>query len=119
MKVLIFILLIFTVSISNAQSSNGKIEKSKNVKTTFAVKGMTCQGCVYAVKNTLTNIDGVIKSNVSLKRREAAVEYDPKKVNAKVIEKVFDGSHYKVDEKKSKNKNKKKTSKNESIIGSK
>ena len=44
------------------------------MKKTFAVTGMTCQGCVASVTEKLSKIDGVERVSVSLERKEADVQ---------------------------------------------
>ena len=46
-------------------------------KTTLTIKGMTCGGCVAAVKLQLRKTDGVAAYDVSLEKGEAEVTYDP------------------------------------------
>ena len=99
----IFVLLIiFTLSTINAQSKKDKQENKKLVKSTFTVKGMTCQGCANTVKNIIKSVDGVSKTGVNLKAGEATVEYDPGKTNSKSIESKFKLLPYKVVENKTK-----------------
>lgn len=53
------------------------------------IKGMGCQNCVNAVMESLSEIDGISKVNVSLEKELAEVEYDELKVNAdKMIETI-------------------------------
>ena len=53
------------------------------------IKGMGCQNCVNAVIESLSEIDGINKVNVSLEKELAEVEYDELKVNAdKMIETI-------------------------------
>mgnify|MGYP002519699466 FL=1 len=53
------------------------------------IKGMGCQNCVNAVTESLTELDGVSKVNVSLEKESAEVEFDESKVNAeKMIEAI-------------------------------
>lgn len=53
------------------------------------IKGMGCQNCVNAVMESLSEIDGINKVNVSLEKELAEVEYDELKVNAdKIIETI-------------------------------
>ena len=59
----------------------------KNIK--IKIKGMGCQNCVNAVMESLSEIDGINKVNVSLEKELAEVEYDELKVNAdKMIETI-------------------------------
>ena len=53
------------------------------------IKGMGCQNCVNAVTESLTELDGVNKVNVSLEKESAEVEFDESKINAeKMIEAI-------------------------------
>ena len=53
------------------------------------IKGMGCQNCVNAVMESLSEIDGINKVNVSLEKEFAEVEYDELKVNTdKMIETI-------------------------------
>jgi copper chaperone CopZ/YHS domain-containing protein len=52
-------------------------ESSAN--TTLTIKGMTCGGCVAAVKLQLKRTEGVTSYEVSLEKGEAQVTYDPAK----------------------------------------
>lgn len=54
-------------------------------KTTLTIKGMTCGGCVTAVKLQLRKTDGVTAYDVSLEKGEAGVTYDPAKTDPKKI----------------------------------
>jgi len=99
-KSIFVLLIIFIVSTINAQSSQEKVKINKLVKSTFTVKGMTCQSCVNTVKNVIEKIDGVNKSDVNLETGEATVVYDPSKTNPNSIEGKFNKLPYKVVEKK-------------------
>jgi len=48
-----------------------------SAQTTLAIEGMTCGGCVAAVKVQLKRTPGVSAYEVSLKKAEADVTYDP------------------------------------------
>jgi copper chaperone CopZ len=72
-------------------------------RTTLSIKGMTCGGCVAAVKLQLKKTDGVLAYQVSLEKAEADVTYDrgrtePKKIAESVSKTGFQAS---VKEKKS------------------
>jgi len=54
-------------------------------KTTLTIKGMTCGGCVAAVKVQLRKTEGVTAYYVSLEKGEADVTYDPAKTTAEKI----------------------------------
>lgn len=55
----------------------------KNIK--IKIKGMGCQNCVNAVMESLSEIDGINKVNVSLEKELAEVEYDELKVNSDIM----------------------------------
>jgi copper chaperone CopZ len=46
----------------------------------FRVSGMTCNGCVNSVKNTLLRLPGVKDATVDLDGGFAQVEYDPAQI---------------------------------------
>lgn len=54
-------------------------------KTTLAIKGMTCGGCVAAVRVQLKRTEGVSAYDVSLEKAEADVTYDPARTDPKTI----------------------------------
>ncbi len=66
-------------------------------KTTLTIKGMTCGGCVAAVKLQLKRTEGVTAYEVSLEKGEAAVTYDagrtdPEKIAESVSKTGFEAS---------------------------
>ncbi len=62
---------------------------------TLQVNGMTCAGCVAAVKGALMKVDGVKTAQVSLERNEAVVEYDPAKTSPDALAKAVTKAGYK------------------------
>jgi len=54
-------------------------------QTTLVIKGMTCGGCVAAIKVQLKKTEGVTAYEVSLERGEADVTYDPSRTDPKKI----------------------------------
>ena len=54
-------------------------------KTTLAVKGMTCGGCVAAVRLQLEKTEGVMRHDVSLDKGEAEVTFDPSRTTPEKI----------------------------------
>ena len=62
---------------------------AESAKTTLAVQGMTCGGCVAAVKVQLKKTEGVTAYEVSLEKAEAEVSYDAAKTTPdKIAESV-------------------------------
>jgi copper chaperone len=69
------------------EGSEAKVEKKKAVETdgpietvTLEVSGMTCDGCVNTVTNSLQSLDGVQEVTVTLEPPLAIVKYSPGKV---------------------------------------
>jgi len=56
-----------------------------SAKTTLAIKGMTCGGCVAAVKVQLKRTEGVSAYDVSLEKAQADVTYDPARTDPRKI----------------------------------
>ena len=52
----------------------------KNI--TIKIKGMGCQNCANAVTESLTELEGISKVNVSLEKESAEVEFDESKINS-------------------------------------
>ena len=61
----------------------------ETAKTTLKIEGMTCDGCVPAVKVQLKRTEGVVAYEVSFEKGEAVVSYDPARTTpAKIAESV-------------------------------
>lgn len=56
-----------------------------SAETILAIKGMTCGGCVAAVKIQLRRTDGVSAYEASLEKSSASVTYDPSKTDPERI----------------------------------
>jgi mercuric ion binding protein len=52
---------------------------------TLSVPGMTCAACPITVKKALSKVDGVVKSEVSLEKKEATVTYDDAKTSVNAL----------------------------------
>ncbi len=61
------------------------VHAATSAQTTLAIKGMTCGGCVGAVKIQLKRTEGVSAFEVSYEKAEAVVTYDPSKTEPKKI----------------------------------
>ena len=61
------------------------LHAATSAQTTLAIKGMTCGGCVGAVKIQLKRTEGVSTFDVSYEKAEAVVTYDPSKTEPKKI----------------------------------
>ncbi|MBT3888040.1 MAG: heavy-metal-associated domain-containing protein [Nitrosomonadaceae bacterium] len=45
------------------------------------INGMTCMGCVTSIEKVLEKIAGVSDSDISLKKKQAKIQYDPERTN--------------------------------------
>ena len=62
---------------------------------TLSVPGMTCAACPLTVKGALSKVEGVIKIDVSLERREAVVDFDDAKTTVQKLTKATEDAGYK------------------------
>jgi Cu+-exporting ATPase len=66
------------------------------MKKTFNVKGMHCKSCEMLVKDSVTELDGMNKVDVSLIKNTVTVDYDEKKLKDIAIKKAIESEGYKV-----------------------
>ncbi len=66
------------------------------VKKTLNVKGMHCKSCEMLIKDSLSEVDGVKKVDVSLTKNTVTVYYDEKKVKEGMIKNVIETEGYHV-----------------------
>jgi len=52
---------------------------------TLSVPGMTCAACPITVKKALSKVDGVVKTDVSLEKKEATITYDDGKTSVNAL----------------------------------
>ena len=71
LSVMVLVLLMGT-AVGLAQENTEVLQKA-----TFAIEGMTCGGCVGAVKVQLKRTPGVTDYDVSYEEAEAVVTFDP------------------------------------------
>lgn len=71
------------------------VAEKTQISVSLQVDGMTCTGCVAAVKGALMKVDGVKTAQVSLERNEAVVEYDPAKTSPDALAKAVTKAGYK------------------------
>ena len=60
-----------------------------------AVDGMSCSACEISVKDALAQTPGVRAADVSYKRGNARIEFDPKRTNIDQIKRAIDSTGYK------------------------
>ena len=61
----------------------------------FLVEGMDCAACVTNIERAIKKLPGIEKASVSLATGEAAVAFDPHKVDLSKIKHAVDGIGYK------------------------
>jgi copper chaperone len=65
-------------------------------KVILEVNGMSCEHCVKAIKNSLSEIDGIEKVDISLEEGTVTVEYDTSKVEIENIKNIIEDAGYEV-----------------------
>lgn len=80
-------------------------QPKKNATCTLNVAGMSCGGCAAAVKMAAKKVDGVADADVNYEKGRAVVTYDPAKTTPdKIAKAVADGTGYKAEVQKQKQK---------------
>jgi len=65
-------------------------------KLSMNVKGMHCKSCEMLIKDSVTELDGVKKVDISLAKNTVAVEFDDTKIKEAAIKKAIENEGYKV-----------------------
>ncbi|GBR31269.1 cation/copper resistance transporter ATPase CopZ [Acetobacter orleanensis NRIC 0473] len=60
------------------------------------VEGMTCDGCVSAIKRALAAVDGVESTDVNLATGEVKIEYDPSRAGMSSLQNAILGAGFDV-----------------------
>ena len=61
---------------------------------TLSVPGMTCAACPLTVKAALSKVDGVMKANASLEKREVTVTFDDARTDIQALTKATENAGY-------------------------
>lgn len=69
----------------------------KSLTHTYHIGGMSCGGCVSAVKQKLSGIAGVTSVTVDLGKKEAEI-ISSKEIEAETLRRVFSNTHYTISE---------------------
>ena len=91
----VFVALLMVTTVGLAQEKTEALEQA-----TFAVEGMTCGGCVGAVKVQLKRTEGVTEYEVSWEEGEAIVTFDPEVTDTDIIAAAITKSGFKATIKK-------------------
>ena len=57
---------------------------------------MTCMGCVTSIEKVLEKIAGVSDSDISLKKKQAKIQYDPEKTNINKLKEAIVGAGFEI-----------------------
>lgn len=60
------------------------------------INGMTCMGCVTSIEKVLEKIAGVSDSDISLKKEQAKIQYDPEKTNINKLKEAIVGAGFEI-----------------------
>ena len=60
------------------------------------INGMTCMGCVTSIKKVLEEITGVSDYDISLKKKQAKIQYDPEKTNINKLKEAIVGAGFEI-----------------------
>ncbi len=79
-----------------APASKQETRSQDSIETvTVKVEGMSCTACEVPIRDALANTPGVRSADVSYKRGDARVKYDPSKTNVDQIKRAIDSTGYK------------------------
>jgi copper chaperone len=80
--------LIATTGCEGESHSPAAAARADVVTLDFDVKGMSCEGCVFAVRSAIVELDGVEACDVSLAEERAIVTVNDDAVENRIIEAV-------------------------------
>jgi P-type Cu+ transporter len=76
---------------SSAEPHERRSREYAVATTTVAIEGMTCGACTSAVEGGFTDVDGVVRFNISLLAERAVITHDVEKLSAdKIVEIIED-----------------------------
>jgi mercuric ion transport protein len=95
----------YSGAILRAQTQNGKAAESgvsdaEKATATIKVKGMTCDGCATQIQSMLVKVPGVKSADVSFKKGQAIVSFDPKVTRVEAIRAAIEEIGYEIGEAK-------------------
>ena len=79
----------------SAQANEDSQIQSTVETITVKVEGMSCSACEIPVRDALANMSGVHNAEVSYKRGDARVEFDPRQTNVEQIKRAINSTGYK------------------------
>jgi copper chaperone CopZ len=75
-----------------------QVANQSEAKVVIAVSGMTCDGCAAHIQSELVKMPGVRSAEVSYKKGQAVVAYDPSATNLDAIRNTINTAGYKAGE---------------------
>ncbi|MDD2932825.1 MAG: mercury resistance system periplasmic binding protein MerP [Methylotenera sp.] len=84
--------ILFTLFVLTSLAATPTLAAIKTV--ILSVPSMTCSACPITVKKALTNVEGVTKTDVNFRKREAAVTFDDTKANIRTLTKATSDAGY-------------------------
>lgn len=88
--------LVTTIPTTNQDLPAASQATQNSVETvTVKIDGMSCTACEVPVRDAVAQTPGVHTADVSYKRGDARVEYDPKKTSVQQIKRAIDSTGYK------------------------
>ena len=60
------------------------------------INGMTCMGCVTSIEKVLEKIAGVSDSDISLKKKQAKIQYDPERTSINKLKEAIVGAGFEI-----------------------
>jgi mercuric ion transport protein len=77
--------------------TNSIVGHKSNIQTVkLSIKGMSCESCEAEVNHEVIKLPGIIKSEVSYRNKNAAIEFDASKTNIEKIIDAVNSTGYKV-----------------------
>lgn len=67
-------------TLTGNERRSSMVSQPATKSVTLRINGMTCGGCVFAVRKVLSRLPGVSRADVSYEKSWAVVTYDPKLV---------------------------------------
>ena len=89
----------FMISVLVILFSGSVMAKEMSQTVCYAVEGMTCATCAITLKAAVNKLDGIVQVDASVKKKNAIVKFDPKKVSPEAISEKIDSVGYKSNQK--------------------
>ncbi len=78
--------------------ASSQVANQSEARAVIAISGMTCDGCAAHIQSELVKTPGVRQADVSYKKGQAVVVYDPSATSLDAIRSAIDATGYKAGE---------------------